>query len=49
MMNSNNVICCYIESSNRMMGLSYNNVDAKVYKENIAFLRIRKVTRRSRR
>lgn len=29
MMNSNNVICCYIESSNRMMGLSYNNVDAK--------------------
>ena len=27
----------------------YNNVDARVYKENIAFLRIRKVTRQSRR
>lgn len=29
MMNSNNVICCYIESNNRMMGLDHDNLDAK--------------------
>ena len=29
MMNSNNAICCYIESNNRMMGLESDNSDAK--------------------
>ncbi len=29
MMNSNNAICCYIESNNRMMGLDHDNLDAK--------------------
>ena len=29
MMNSNNALCCYLESNNKMMGLEFNNSDAK--------------------